>query len=140
MPGAGLPLEYIPDYKDEAFVREHLPNPLLKDDIDFCGFDLTTLREISMLNFMNAITDKAEWYKKVTDESICAKWKAEVQSTVQDFTDTMFEHSIQELRHRASRFDPTTSSYGGAVAVLMDTSSSPIQPSQKTCVASYKLL
>lgn len=30
----------------------------------------------------------------------------------------MFEHSIQELRHRASRFDPTTSSYGGAVAVF----------------------
>lgn len=45
MPGAGLPLEYIPDSKDEAFVREHLPNPLLKDDIDFCGwaFDPTSV-------------------------------------------------------------------------------------------------
>ena len=31
---------------------------------------LTTLRELAMLQFMNAVTDKKEWWKKVRTGSV----------------------------------------------------------------------
>ncbi|PPQ98971.1 hypothetical protein CVT24_003467 [Panaeolus cyanescens] len=63
---------------------------------------LITLRELSMLQFMNAITDKPDWHIKVHDDTIAEKWKAEVSAAGQDFTEQMFEYCMQELRHKAS--------------------------------------
>lgn len=52
-----------------------------------------------MLDFMNTITDKPEWDRKVLDETIVAKWKEEAMKMphVQDddvyMTDMMFENA-----------------------------------------------
>ncbi|KAJ2920869.1 hypothetical protein H1R20_g16227, partial [Candolleomyces eurysporus] len=70
-----------------------------------------------MLEFINRITDKQEWHKKVFDDNIVTKWRAEVTSGREDFTEKMFEYCIQELRYRAERFEPN-SSKRGAIAVF----------------------
>ena len=43
---------------------------------DWNGTPLT-LRERSMIAFMNEITDKPEWTRKINDEEIVAKWRKE---------------------------------------------------------------
>ncbi|KAJ2928107.1 hypothetical protein H1R20_g9003, partial [Candolleomyces eurysporus] len=68
-----------------------------------------------MLEFINRITDKQEWHKKVFDDNIVAKWRAEVKSGREDFTEKMFEYCIQELRYRAERFEPNSSKRGAIV-------------------------
>ena len=36
-----------------------------------------TVREYTMMEFMNRLTDKTGWETKVFDEALVAKWKAE---------------------------------------------------------------
>jgi hypothetical protein len=56
------------------------------------------LRERRMLEFMGSITDKPEWERKVFDEEIVAKWRAEAKAmpTVEDgdifMSDAMFNN------------------------------------------------
>ncbi|KAH6912099.1 hypothetical protein BKA70DRAFT_1535253 [Coprinopsis sp. MPI-PUGE-AT-0042] len=79
VPGHGKPLNYVPDESDPLYVREPLPSALSTRDLDEGGavLPLTTLREFSMLRFMNAITDKEGWDTKVLDDEIANKWKVE---------------------------------------------------------------
>ncbi len=64
-----------------------------------CYGRLITLRELSMMRWMNTVTDKPDWDVKIFDETIVAKWKAETLSTADaDFTDAMFYWCISELR------------------------------------------
>jgi hypothetical protein len=48
---------------------------------DLSGWDhaLMTVREQCMLFFINSITDKPEWYKKVHDEDTIAEWEQEAK-------------------------------------------------------------
>jgi hypothetical protein len=39
--------------------------------------DPLTVREVAMMNIIERLTDKDEWYKKVFDESIVSKWHEE---------------------------------------------------------------
>ncbi|KAJ2923671.1 hypothetical protein H1R20_g13422, partial [Candolleomyces eurysporus] len=112
-PGLGQPLEYVPGHDDPLYVRGPIENAL--DEEKLCSLGLITLRELAMLRFINLITDKQEWHKKVFDDSIVAKWRAEVKSSGEDFTEKMFEYCIQELRYRAERFEPTGSDRGAIV-------------------------
>lgn len=56
------------------------------------------LRERRMLDFMGSITDKPEWERKVFDEEIVAKWRAEAKAVpnVEDndvfMSDGMFDN------------------------------------------------
>ncbi|RXW17675.1 hypothetical protein EST38_g8175 [Candolleomyces aberdarensis] len=79
-----------------------------------------------MLGFINRVTDEQEWHKKVIatfvlsicwvfDDDIIAKWRAEVKSNREDFTEKMFDYCIQELRYRAERFKPNSSKRGAIV-------------------------
>ncbi|KAH6912119.1 hypothetical protein BKA70DRAFT_826214 [Coprinopsis sp. MPI-PUGE-AT-0042] len=79
VPGHGKPLTYVPDESDPLFVGSPLPSALSTADLDEGGavLPLTTLREFSMLQFMNAITDKENWHVKVFDNEIANKWKTE---------------------------------------------------------------
>jgi hypothetical protein len=52
--------------------------------------DLMTVRERCMLFFVNSITDKPEWYRKVHDEEIVAKWEQEAKAL--DWGKVGFEH------------------------------------------------
>ncbi|RXW15495.1 hypothetical protein EST38_g10358 [Candolleomyces aberdarensis] len=112
-PGLGQPLEYVPAHGDPLYIRGPIENALDKEQL--CGLGLIPLRELAMVRFINLITDKQEWHKKVFDDSIVAKWRAEVKSSGEDFTEKMFEYCIQELRYRAERFEPTGSERGAIV-------------------------
>ncbi|KAJ3520196.1 hypothetical protein NMY22_g12856 [Coprinellus aureogranulatus] len=70
-----------------------------------------TLREITMLQFMNAVTDKPDWTKKVFDEGIVQEWKQEAvtldpeEPVESQMTDIMFNSCIDELRYFAEQHD-----------------------------------
>ncbi|KAJ2935953.1 hypothetical protein H1R20_g1141, partial [Candolleomyces eurysporus] len=112
-PGLGQPLEYVPTHDDPLYVRGPIDNALDKEQL--CSLGLVTLREFAMLRFINLITDKQEWHEKVFDHSLVGKWRAEVKSSEEDFTEKMFEYCIQELRYRAERFEPNGSERGAIV-------------------------
>jgi len=40
-----------------------------------------SIRDRNMLQFMNIITDKPEWTRKVYNEKIVGKWKAEAKKS-----------------------------------------------------------
>ncbi|KAG7091943.1 hypothetical protein E1B28_008334 [Marasmius oreades] len=67
-----------------------------------------------MLAVMNELTDKPEWDKKVFNDEIVGKWKAEALGKEGvDFSVKMFDYCIQELRDKASFFSKT-----GRVSIL----------------------
>ena len=86
LPGFGLPVNFLPE--------EHFPT-LLGIESDFVANTLTN-REICMLRFTEEITNKPNWWVKVHDAEIAARWKAEALEMnwaaflkYADFTPTM---------------------------------------------------
>lgn len=70
-PGYGLPVSFMPD-NDEHF-------PVLMGDSED-GWRAATLliREFCMLKVIEDLTNKPEWWRKVRDLEIVAKWKTEI--------------------------------------------------------------
>lgn len=74
-PGLGLDLRY--------YASGGYPNELPCYPIGICGgvygatSSLLQVREVFMLAVMDRLTDKPDWDKKVFDEAIVAKWRAE---------------------------------------------------------------
>ena len=69
LPGFGLSLEQEP----------RIPNAMNSWDTS-----PITVRERSMIALMATIKDKPEWTRKVFDETIVAKWRAEAQEFGKD--------------------------------------------------------
>ncbi|KXH33290.1 hypothetical protein CSIM01_03204 [Colletotrichum simmondsii] len=72
------------------------------------------IREVCMLKFMEDITSKPEWWRKVRDPVISGKWKEEVQAldweayrSHGDFTKNMAEACMQELRKKSMLYEET---------------------------------
>lgn len=86
LPGFGRPLNYVPQKDDPDYTGPLFPNALSNLNIDggciayfffvpwlvyaflmtwLNRLPLTTLREFTMLRFMNIITDKPDWHVKV---------------------------------------------------------------------------
>lgn len=107
LPGFGLPVHSRPD----NLFRNALDSVNLGEgDVQL---PLTTLREFTMLHLMNQLTDKPNWHKKVFDETIALKWKAEIlPAEDNDITEEMVDWCIDELRYKAKIFEET-----GAVSV-----------------------
>ncbi|KAG7045184.1 duf1665 domain containing protein [Colletotrichum scovillei] len=107
LPGYGLPLNYLPDKRDRF--------PVLMEDTNKSWKASTLLiREVCMLKFMEDITNKPEWWRKVRDPVISARWKEEVQGldwaayrSHGDFTKNMAEACMQELRKKAALYEET---------------------------------
>jgi hypothetical protein len=90
-----------------------------------------------MLSFINSVTDKPEWSRKVHDEAIVAKWKAELAAMVAQagpelvskggnilvngFSDAMFDYCVRELCDKAALCDATAVDGKGGIAVVLDT-------------------
>ncbi|KAI9832635.1 MAG: hypothetical protein M1819_004220 [Sarea resinae] len=133
LPGFTLPLNWAPHESFKTFEYEYdkndiigiieidhpavgggcnlLPNALHRDDA--LSLPLTTLRELSMLQLMNSITDKPDWDRKVFDEEITSKWKTEALALEDyDFTQAMVDWVVEELKYKAEIFRAT-----GAVPV-----------------------
>ncbi|KAG6913482.1 hypothetical protein DXG01_006524 [Tephrocybe rancida] len=103
LPGFGLPLNHNPHV---LFKNALNGKDVLVGDVQL---PFLTLRELSMLNYMNSVTDKPNWYDKIFDESIVEKWKSEAETnpTPAGFTDNMFAWCIAELRYKAKIFSET---------------------------------
>ncbi|KAF2205071.1 hypothetical protein GQ43DRAFT_363257 [Delitschia confertaspora ATCC 74209] len=114
LPGFGLPLDTLPKWERSTEKQPRFPHAIA-DNFETSG---VTVRERRMLDFINQITDKPEWDRKVFDETIVAKWKREAviyDATLKDFylSEKMFEFCIAELREKSDRFRET-----GCVEVL----------------------
>ncbi|KAI0799890.1 hypothetical protein GGR55DRAFT_668133 [Xylaria sp. FL0064] len=80
------------------------------------------LRETRMMEFMNHITDKPDWDRKVFDEEIVNKWHREAMgSQAQEMnldgdvymTEKMFDYCIRELRDKVQEYQNT-----GLISIL----------------------
>ncbi|POR39597.1 Uncharacterized protein TPAR_00204 [Tolypocladium paradoxum] len=107
LPGYGLPLNYMPPR------RRRFPVLMGGGKKDWAARTLL-IREVCMLRFMEDITNKPEWWHKVRDPKIVAKWKREVQRMNwgeyrrhADFTCAMAVACIQELRNKATLYEET---------------------------------
>ncbi|KAJ4997726.1 hypothetical protein K4K48_006542 [Colletotrichum sp. SAR 10_66] len=108
-PGFGLPLGHMPDAENRF--------PLLyMDDRWGGGWRAATLliRECCMMKFINALSDKPEWWRKVQDDEIAGKWKKEALSMDwtlylkhADFTPAMADACISELKKKAVLYEKT---------------------------------
>jgi hypothetical protein len=114
LPGFGPPVNYMverdhtADYS-HATVRwliNRCPNALQE-----WAPEPLTVRERNMMQMINALTDKPDWRKKVFDETILAKWRAEaVTEEGQGFTEKMFDYvSLHSILFDPVRFADTYS-------------------------------
>ncbi|KAM5469176.1 hypothetical protein MauCBS54593_004528 [Microsporum audouinii] len=74
-----------------------------------CVFSrLTPLREITMIQVMNNITDKPDWDMKVFDTSITDRWRKELlEDDGLDVTEKMVDWIIAELQHKSKMLKET---------------------------------
>lgn len=70
LPGFGLPLNYVPKKGQPQYIAQHFPSALCYHDLGAGAtqLPLTTLREFTMLQIMNAVTDKPDWHVKIQDK------------------------------------------------------------------------
>ncbi|WPH04584.1 Hypothetical protein R9X50_00747600 [Acrodontium crateriforme] len=70
-----------------------------------------SIRERDMMKFMGEITDKPDWSRKILDETITKKWRAELMDReTKDadnliFSDQMFSYCIEEFKTYAAHLD-----------------------------------
>ncbi|KAF1734229.1 hypothetical protein CRV24_005766 [Beauveria bassiana] len=110
-PGFGLTLDWKTDDDSDVFPR------LSFDDEGNASWRAHTLliREVCMLRVMEELTNKPEWWRKVKDDEIAAKWKTEILQmdwkTLVDlwavFTEPMADAVIAELRAKAELYQET---------------------------------
>ncbi|KAJ2933512.1 hypothetical protein H1R20_g3583, partial [Candolleomyces eurysporus] len=107
-PGHGYPFNRVPEEMDADYRGEPFPSALVQsgDSYNSGVLDPITLRELTMLRFMNEVTDKPDWTAKVFDKIIIAKWKEESvnlpdSTLVNHITERMFTYCISELQYRA---------------------------------------
>ncbi|KAF8885258.1 hypothetical protein CPB84DRAFT_1788555 [Gymnopilus junonius] len=104
LPGFGRPLNYEPQEGDPGFVRPLFPSALSTFGMKSgkTTLAMVPLRELTMLQLMNSITDKPGWYHKVNDPEIVEKWKEEALASGRDITESMINWCIEELKYKAS--------------------------------------
>jgi hypothetical protein len=71
LPGFGLPVETMPDWIRGGNNGERFPHAIA----DIVASEGVTVRERRMLYFINQITDKPEWERKVFDDEIVSSWR-----------------------------------------------------------------
>ncbi|TWU79166.1 hypothetical protein ED733_008872 [Metarhizium rileyi] len=106
-PGSGLPLHFLPPSK------KHFPIFMGDGHRDWTAATLL-IREVCMLKMLDQLTDKPEWWLKVFDAGIVARWKAEAlrmdwaaYRKYGDFTAAMADACIVETRRKAKLFEKT---------------------------------
>ncbi|KAI0546140.1 hypothetical protein F4679DRAFT_558597 [Xylaria curta] len=121
-PGLGASLWEYPQRYGDFYPTGHHPN------CDGSQSDLLLVREVAMMHVMDRLTDKVDWHKKVFDDKIVAKWRAEalaypdeelwmIAANSPEFsdglpvtgimTDKTFDYCIRELQGKAQYFTKT---------------------------------
>ncbi|KAG5789209.1 hypothetical protein H9Q69_011738 [Fusarium xylarioides] len=95
----------------------HFPVVLKREDGEGEGdwrATTLTIREVCMLKVIEDLTNKPEWWIKVNDDEIAAKWKKEAMEmpwgeyrVFGDFTQAMADACIKELRKKADIYQKT---------------------------------
>ncbi|PYI01645.1 hypothetical protein BO78DRAFT_401189 [Aspergillus sclerotiicarbonarius CBS 121057] len=100
-PGFHLPLNHKPAGKNR-WDSPLYPNALDFGDI-YDGYvgHIYTLREITMVQIMNAISEKPEWDCKVFDDTITERWRTEIMESGRDVTPSMMDWILSEMRWKA---------------------------------------
>ncbi|KAL4807886.1 hypothetical protein BDV18DRAFT_136334 [Aspergillus unguis] len=138
MPGYNVPLNYQPRESVIRKSRFGFGNALDPNHID-TGYinEVFVFREIVMMRIMDKITDKPDWHRKVFDERITDKWRAEIAESDHDVSTKMMDWVIKELQWKSEIFNQS-----GYVEVFdhgvvkSDTAISPeLQQSLKDAVA-----
>lgn len=112
LPGYGLPVNFLPyethkhPYTGES-ITKILQDPSGRFPSAILDWEPSALtaRERTMIAFMDIITDKSKWRRKVFDEDIIQKWKTECLGKEWDFSKAMFEYCIAELQQKAKEID-----------------------------------
>ncbi|CBX90456.1 hypothetical protein LEMA_P065820.1 [Plenodomus lingam JN3] len=118
LPGFGRPLD-VWDHPEDN------PRAAALSAVKDWDHPVLTVRERCMLLFMNSITDKPGWEKKVYDDEIVAKWSQEAEAldwnkaaiAHGDMSPGNFNHCIAELRAKAA-----FSEKSGMIPILDSTS------------------
>ncbi|KAF4500879.1 hypothetical protein FAGAP_2922 [Fusarium agapanthi] len=110
LPGFGLPVSH-------ASAGAHFPVVLGTEEGEGEGdwrATTLTIREVCMLKVIEDLTNKPEWWIKVNDDQIAAKWKKEAMEmpwgeyrVFGDFTQAMADACIKELRKKADIYQKT---------------------------------
>ncbi|KAF2739548.1 hypothetical protein EJ04DRAFT_484494 [Polyplosphaeria fusca] len=114
LPGFGLPVPTLPQWsrnQAETSSSYRFPHGIA----DYFATEGVSVRETRMLTFVNQITDKPGWHRKVFDAEICTKWHDEAVKWDESLcekgdywlSETMFEHCLKELREKATLFQQT---------------------------------
>ncbi|EMT70729.1 hypothetical protein FOC4_g10009197 [Fusarium odoratissimum] len=108
LPGFGLPISYA---------SAHFPVVLGMEEGEGEGdwrASTLTIREVCMIKVIEDLTNKPEWWIKVNDDEITAKWKKEAMEmpwgeyrVYGDFTQAMADACIKELRKKADIYQKT---------------------------------
>ncbi|ENH66085.1 hypothetical protein FOC1_g10008106 [Fusarium oxysporum f. sp. cubense race 1] len=108
LPGFGLPISYA---------GAHFPVVLGMEEGEGEGdwrASTLTIREVCMIKVIEDLTNKPEWWIKVNDDEITAKWKKEAMEmpwgeyrVYGDFTHAMADACIKELRKKADIYQKT---------------------------------
>ena len=84
LPGFGYSLSAMPAhiYDEDARKRRtrkrlRFPTAVIEHDREEEPIWPLTYREIVMLRIMNELSDKPDWWRKISDEKISQKWRAE---------------------------------------------------------------
>lgn len=102
LPGFGRPINCYQGHGD-AF-----PSALNQNDISTrrTVLELTTLREFTILDAMNHLTDEPDWRTKVFSEDIVNDWKRTILGMPgQDISRPMVDWIFDELRHKAKLYE-----------------------------------
>ncbi|KAI3338434.1 hypothetical protein F4824DRAFT_80710 [Ustulina deusta] len=110
LPGFGKPLTQLSQQREGKYFMH-----ALWDAWRFESAGLK-LREVRMMEFMNQITDKPEWDRKVFDEEIVNTWRKEAMGPGAQqmdldgdvyMTQKMFDNCIKELRDKVHEYQDT---------------------------------
>ena len=100
LPSIGLPTIDMPAFtfgntgpRKENGKRRRFPTAVIDEDRDTEIVTHLAYREIVMLRVMNELTDKPEWERKVFDDNVVQKWRAEaLRGYPQEITDRCLDY------------------------------------------------
>jgi hypothetical protein len=121
VPGFGLPIDFA--HKD---VWNHQdPSTYFSHGINNFRSDRMTVREVAMIKFMEAVTEKPDWNVKVFDQDIIKKWGEEAMAMPKSvMSEKAVQWCISELREKAKHFERDSfvkTLEGGSRCVKSDT-------------------
>ncbi|KAI0738406.1 hypothetical protein C8Q80DRAFT_277017 [Daedaleopsis nitida] len=155
----------VTDLSRREGVGDSEPPPAFPSPFVFNTRELVTLVELRMRRFSGSIRAKPDWWAKVNENGIVAKWRAEIveqdrvlvdrlwggeeryeygegekQWPWDPITDPQLDYLFAELRHEARRRDPKTGIYETSIPKVYESQSLVPQGSKDALVGGVAVL